>query len=360
MSEPSEQTETPSIEEQVAKFSEMPKVEVIETLPIEVHKGLLEKFGASTEVEQENENSDTSKKQDSEKKQEKETDLENKEDSEDPDEKDDKDETSESDDKDEEEESEKSDSKELDKQKKEEKSRKNLQSEFTKRSQRLKAVEKENSDLRERLAKVEGILEGKSDQEKDSVETPDLSPLRELAKDNPKAEKLLNAIEATLDMQNDRLEKKFNKRFEKDEDSKKAETANTNLQGFRNKVSEFLDGPLAKLEDEFNIIAEAKFGDADTLEAAAKKDPELFDSLKGLLFSKYFDKVSELLDNVEDEKEEAGEATKRNKEINKTGVSKRSKTSADKSDPMNIKNFRKKNAKEMKELMRQHGRVSDE
>lgn len=370
MSDKPEQSDAKSPEEIAAGIEELPKAEEMRQYDADTQKAILAKFGGVESDDDEDQDSDPSDDNsddddsDKEKKEPKEDDQTDDEDEE-------EDESSKNTDSDKTDESDEEESgDDSDKQKKKEtdddRSRKELQAEFTRRSQRLKQEERENQELRERVAKLEGMLEGKLDQKS---EKPDTSPLHKMAESNPKLKPLVDAIDAALDMKVDSVSKKVDDKFKKTDEEKQRELGDKNFASFSDQVNDFLDSDLGKrLEEEFNVIAEEKYGKGKegeaALEDAARRDPELFETLKGKLFTKHFKKVSELMAKESDDDEEK-DVKEREKQAKKTGVSGKSKTAGPKAaDDLaaQIKRLKKQQggSKKIKELLAQHGAVEKE
>ncbi len=237
---------------------------------------------------------------------------------------------------------------------------KDLQREFSRRNEELKELRNQKDELLERVVK----LETKAPQAQDNTASQDdeaLASLKKLAEDNPKVAPLVQALENAINAKAAKLEAKYNELTEKEklrEQSKSSEIENSNLTKFSESLTEFLDSPLKGLEPEFEAIIAEKYGDAKALELAARRDPELFESLKGKLFSKHFAKVREALDKADDEKGE--DPKKRHEEIKNTGVSGPSNTHLkDVSDKLDMKNFKSLSTAEKEKLLTQQGRVED-
>jgi len=225
---------------------------------------------------------------------------------------------------------------------------KELEAEFTRRSQRMKGLENENSGLKERLARLEGSVEGKTDKDKKGEE----SPLAQLKKKSPEAAPILDALEKVIQSE---VEKRVDKRIESVEEQVNRRDENENLAAFEKATNEFLNSALGKeFEKEMNAIIDENFETKDQLLDAAKSDSQLFKKLEKEFVFKHQDKIFEFRSKQSEENPE-----KRNKEINDLGVSGKSKTGKTKSpDLMEIKEFNKlKTSDEMLKLLDQHGAV---
>ena len=370
-----EQTQdSPSVAEQIESFESMPTAKEFATLDTEVKRGLMRRFAPSEDDESEDkpENSDNNNddsKSDADSKDDKSDEQsDDNDDSEDADDEDDKSSDKNQDDdesKDDEDDadSSKSDSDKSDKQKKKKDSTRELQAEFTRRSQQLRKLERENKNLKNEISEIRDLLkQSKPDQDSDAAAS-NLDAIRKVAEDNPKLKPLLEPIVKEME----RLNKKA---VERDEEKKKKQredaddVADKNLDVFRSNVDEFLNGPLAALEPEFDAIVAEKFDSVEKLEEAAEKDPDLFDRIMGKFHRVHAKAIAKLTskgkDSDEDDEDETEskkeKAKKRKKEVDKQGTSrKKSKSSVDASDPMNIKNFKNKTTAEKKALLKQHG-----
>ena len=312
----SDQPKIQSTEDKVDSYTEMPESAEFSTLPSDVQKGLINKFPAPSEDQEEEESKSPEKESED-------TDQPQKDDPKS-------------------EESDKKDKPDIEPTKGAEpdvaKNYKSLQAEFTRKSQKLSSFERENAELKQKLA---ALSKGK-----ESKETEEESPLDKLAADNPKAKELIDALREDM-------ERRLSKGIQPIEEKLTRKQAEDNLSRFQEEVDGFLKSPLGGLEQEFNELVKENFENQDAMLEAAASDPALFDKLKKEVLAQNFVKAAELSRAKQTPEE-------KNKIVQQTGVSGKAKTTTEVDDDLELATFRKKKtSQEMKETLRKVGVVKN-
>lgn len=207
---------------------------------------------------------------------------------------------------------------------------KSLQAEFTRRSQELSELKKEFKAF------------SKADESKETEET---SPLDDLAKDNPKAKELIDAIRADV-------ESKLKQGIQPIQEKLTQRQATENYGTFQTEVKEFLSSSLGRLEPEFNAVVNEYYENQDALVEDAAKDPALFSKLKKEVLARNFEKAAELV-------KEKPTLEAKNKIVKETGVSGKATTTTEIGDDLDLKTFGKKTSTEMKAALRKVGAVKN-
>lgn len=218
-----------------------------------------------------------------------------------------------------------------------EKAYKELQAEFTRRNQKSKDTEEENATLRERIARLEGLVQGKDEK------SPKKSVIDTLKDKSPDAAELFSAFKAEL-MQE--VKESMNQEIHPLRSDIEQRKVNTNGQRFQESIKQFMESDLKELEPEVTTYINDNWEDVKNLIAS---NENAFEIIKRDVISANLDKVVEIKsrDIIKSEK-----TKKKEKEVSQSATNK-SNVTADSSD-FGGKDFKKMSWQEMEKYLPRH------